>query len=155
MSFKKDKDGRRNNDELQSLESTLNKFTTSLGSNTEAPVQLYYKSIEPYLKKKQHLSGYEAEHVLKDESESSHSQVSDSTNVKNDADRNMYTDEGNRIRFRSKDSLVRDDHTFSRISEEETISDKNSYGLKLKPKKTVKHSKKKGKDIKNIVSSFF
>ncbi|CAI2361832.1 unnamed protein product [Moneuplotes crassus] len=50
-----------------------------------------------------------------------------------------------------------DNKSFSRISEEETVTDKNSYGLRLKPKcirkrlirKALKH------DVKKLISSYF
>jgi hypothetical protein len=132
----------------EKLEKTLNKYVISITEEPDSPVQLYYKSIEPYLKKKKHISGYEADPIASkqpSESQSQHSEIIKDT---------IFIDPIEKARPTTRENWFKNGaKMFSKISEEETISDKNSYGFNLAPRKTKK--KPKIKDIKTIVASFF
>lgn len=136
--------------------STNNEEDNYLDETQKIPKQTYYKSIEPYFKKKVHISGYEAELrntcEQSDNSKETKSQKSDSMMIHDDG----RLDTADQSPARTRENWYKhSDHTFSRISEEETISDRNSYGINLKPKKAIKRAKTKGTDIKSIVSSYF
>ena len=71
---------------------------------------------------------------------------------------NIIIDSEVRPKAKTRENWYREDaKSFSKISEEETISDRNSYGLRLAPKKVKRKFFKRMKktDIKNLVSSFF
>ena len=71
LSFKKEKVQEIQDAGDTWLEITLKKFTTSATDGDRPQVQMYYKSIEPYFKKKKHVSGYEAETIPQNEDSSS------------------------------------------------------------------------------------
>ena len=126
--------------------------------NNETKLQMYYKSLEPYLQKKKHISGYEASPRKKDESSSSKSRTSDHSRSISNVDPNEI-ELNHKAKARTRENIFFDTNkSFSRISEEENSSDKNSYGLKLVPKKIGKKSVYKPPavtDVKRIVSSYF
>ena len=132
----------------EKLEKTLNKYIISITEEPDSPVQLYYKSIEPYLKKKKHISGYEADPIASiqpSQSQSQHSEIIKDT---------IFIDPIEKARPTTRENWFKNGtKMFSEISEEETVSDKNSYVYKLTPKKTKK--KPKIKDIKTVIASFF
>lgn len=135
----------------EDLSRTLNKFTSSVHEEPKSPIQLYYKSLEPYLRKKKHISGYEADPISPKEESSSQSQhseiIMDTVFIESEQKTRLKTGEG---WFKGETK------SFSKISEEEVSTDKNSYGINLVPRKVRKLKRSpKNKDIKSIVSSFF
>ena len=107
------------------------------------------------------ISGYEAELHKREESQTSKTETSERSPSIIITDSHIL-EQANRTRTKTRENWFAEDNNrkvkFTKISEEESISDKNSLGLKLLPKKTKKKKQKKrmkNSDIKNIVSSFF
>jgi len=62
---------------------------------------------------------------------------------------NLMSEPANKPRAKTRENWFKDDgKSFSKISEEETITDKNSYGFRLIPKK-------KKYNVRSLVSSYF
>ena len=167
LSFKKDKSSKNETSSKKSgpheqLNLTLSKAPRpESGDQTrKSPIQLYYKSIEPYFKKKPHISGYEAEAILKpakSESNQASSSTSQNSVIINDT---VIIDTEDKSMSKTGQNWNKGESNsyFSKISEEETVSDRNSYGLNLVPRRTKKGKvkrKAKNRDIVSIVSSYF
>jgi hypothetical protein len=158
FSFKKEKLGSPHG--RNKLEEIDKEWSSAISQQIDQKIQYYYKSIEPYFKKKKHISGYEAELHKRQGSESSKTETSERSPSIIITDSHIL-EQANRTRTKTRENWFVEDNNrkvkFTQISEEESISDKNSYGLKLMPKKTKKKKQKKVKngDIKSIVSSFF
>lgn len=111
-------------------------------------------------RRNKHISGYEAELHKREQSESSKTESSEQSQSFIITDSHIL-EQANRTRTKTRENWFVEENNkkvkFTKISEEESASDKNSYGLKLLPKKTKKRKQKKMKncDIKSIVSSFF
>lgn len=139
------------------IDSTLKRFTSSAEKARDVPIQMYYKSIEPYFKKKKHVSGYQAE-IRNNEDLSSSKESSDKSNSVSDSD-SLTPGSSDKKRVRTKDNWFKEgDKSFSRISEEDTDSAKNSYGLRIQPKRVIKQTamyKQRDPNITSLISSFF